>query len=127
MAVEPVLLTVCCIKTLCDGKMLTNASGFYFKRDSKLFLITSRHVLYDEATGHFPDQIEIDVHVDASNVAQIETVSLPLYRDGASNWKEAIDSAGRFGLPLIQLYERVFKSPSRFRAQTSELGRLAHK
>ena len=39
---------------------LTNASGFFFERDERLFLIMSRHVLVDEPTGHYPNRLEIE-------------------------------------------------------------------
>jgi UDP-N-acetylglucosamine 1-carboxyvinyltransferase len=39
--------------------MLTRATGFFFDRGDRLYLITSRHVLIDEPSGHFPDRIEV--------------------------------------------------------------------
>ena len=39
---------------------MTNASGFFFERDERLFLTTSRHVLVDEPTGHYPNRLEIE-------------------------------------------------------------------
>ena len=37
--------------------MLTKASGLFFERGERLFLVTSRHVLIDEPSAHRPDDI----------------------------------------------------------------------
>jgi hypothetical protein len=47
---------------------LTNATGFFFERDGKLFLISNRHVVLDEATEHRPNRLEIEFHVDPDNL-----------------------------------------------------------
>jgi hypothetical protein len=49
---------------------LTNASGFFFERDDRLFLVTSRHVMIHEPRKHFTDRIEIELHIDADNLAK---------------------------------------------------------
>jgi hypothetical protein len=49
---------------------LTAASGFFFERDDRLFVVTSRHVLIDEPSDHFPDRIEIELHADAYNLTR---------------------------------------------------------
>ena len=48
------------VLTFAGSKGLTAASGFFFERDGRLFLVTSRHVLFDAPSGHAPDRIEID-------------------------------------------------------------------
>ena len=60
---------------------LTNASGFFFQRDDRLFMVTSRHVLIDEPSKHFPDRIEIELHIDEANLAKSTGFSIPLYRN----------------------------------------------
>ena len=43
------------------GRPLTNASGFFFERDGRLFLVTSRHVVADPPLGEFaPDSREMN-------------------------------------------------------------------
>ena len=37
--------------------------------------------MIDEAAGHFPDRIEIELHDDPRNLAKSIGFSIPLYRD----------------------------------------------
>ena len=62
--IEPLLLTATQISTFDGVRLLTKASGFFFARDDRLFLVTSRHVLVDEKSQHFPDRIEIELAVE---------------------------------------------------------------
>ncbi|MFX7427436.1 hypothetical protein ABTJ07_18825, partial [Acinetobacter baumannii] len=78
--IEPLLLAATRVSTFAQQQPLTTASGFFFARASRLFLVTSRHVVIDEPSGHFPDRLEIDLHVDAGNVACARAFSMPLYR-----------------------------------------------
>jgi hypothetical protein len=48
---------------------LANATGFFFERHGKLFLMTSRDVVLDEASDHRPDCLAIELHTDPANVA----------------------------------------------------------
>ena len=66
--VESLLLTTARIITFHGQRSLTNASGFFFERDRRLFLVTSRHVLIDEPSEHFPDRLEIELHTDPDNL-----------------------------------------------------------
>ena len=45
--IEPLLLTAARILTFEQQRVLTNASGFFFERDKRLFLLPSRHVVID--------------------------------------------------------------------------------
>jgi len=82
---------------------LTNATGFFFQRDERLFLVTSRHVLVDEESEHHPDRIEIALHCDPENVAQVTHFSIPLYRNRKSLWRQGRDSAGGIDVAVIEL------------------------
>ncbi|MCK7502388.1 MAG: hypothetical protein MZW92_80375 [Comamonadaceae bacterium] len=44
MTIESLLLTVTRIGTFDGQRPMTNATGFFFERDERLFLVTSRHV-----------------------------------------------------------------------------------
>ena len=92
--IESLLLTAARVLTFEQQRPLTNASGFFFERDGRLFLVTSRHVLIDEPSKHFPDRIEIELHTDAQNLAESTGFSIPLYRNGKSVWRQGTDSAG---------------------------------
>ena len=50
--VDSLLLTAARISTFEHQRGLTHASGFFFERDGRLYLVTSRHVLIDEPTQH---------------------------------------------------------------------------
>ncbi|MFO1313011.1 MAG: serine protease [Burkholderiales bacterium] len=101
--VEPLLLTATQIATYEGTRLLTRASGFFFERDGRLFLVTSRHVVRDDPSKHFPDRIEIELHVDAANLAQSAVFSILLYRDRRSIWKQGSDAAGEIDVAAIEV------------------------
>ena len=77
--IEPLLLTTTRV-TAFDGKRpLTGASGFFFEREGRLFLVTGRHVLIDKPGKHFPNRIELELHVDGKNLARSTNLSVRLY------------------------------------------------
>lgn len=101
--IEPILLTMTQVSTYAQHALLTRASGFFFLRDGRLFLVSSRHVMIDEASGHRPDRIEIDLHVDPDNFAESVLVSLPLYRGGQALWRQGIDTAGAIDVAVLEV------------------------
>ncbi|TNE77646.1 MAG: serine protease [Gammaproteobacteria bacterium] len=103
MAIESLLLTTTAITTFSGNQPLTNASGFFFESGDKLFLVTSRHVLFDEASKHFPDRIEIELHIDHDNATRSVRYSIPLYRDKQSLWRQGSDSAGTIDVAAIEI------------------------
>jgi len=103
MIIESLLLAVTRVTTLFGQQRLTNATGFFFERDDRLFLVTNRHVVLDEASGHHPDRLEIELHVAPENVAETTQFSIPLYRNGKSIWREGRDSAGTIDVVAVEL------------------------
>ena len=101
--IESLLLTATRITTYAQRLSQTNASGFFFERNDRLFLVTSRHVVIDEPSEHFPDFIEIELHTDRDNLAQSIGFSIPLYRDGKSLWRQGEDSAGEIDVAVIEI------------------------
>ena len=116
--IEPLLLTATRILTFTGQQLLTNASGFYFERDRRLFLVTSRHVLIDEPSGHFPDRIEIELHLDANNLARSSGFSVPLYRNGQSVWRQGLDTAGQIDVGVIEIERGALPDTTVFSAFT---------
>jgi hypothetical protein len=55
-----------------------------------LFFVTSRYVVLAEAIEHRPDLLEVELHVGPENVAVTTQLSVPLYRDGQSIWREGV-------------------------------------
>lgn len=103
--VEAVLLAVTRVGTYIGSRALTSASGFFFRRENRLFVVTNRHVLYDEPGDHFPDRIEILVHTDERNLTSHALVFLPLYRDGLALWRAATDSEGEVDVAVLEMLE----------------------
>jgi S1-C subfamily serine protease len=106
MPAEPanaLLLTTTRITTYVQAQALTHASGFFFRRGDRLYLVTNRHVFCDSAHAHFPDRIEFVVHTHAQDLAQHRVVSLPLYHDGLGLWREAADSGGAVDVAAIEV------------------------
>src|SRR5215470_8900320 len=101
--IESLLLAATRVLTFEQQQPLTNASGFFFERDGRLFLVTSRHVLIDEPSKHFPDRIEIELHVEADNMTRSTGFSIPLYRDGTSIWHEGLDTAGANDVAVTEI------------------------
>ncbi len=77
--IESLPLAVTRITTLQGDRHLTNATGFFFERDGRLYVVTSRHVVFDEPSRHHPDRIEIELHVNPENLADTVQFSVPLY------------------------------------------------
>jgi len=75
---ESLFLTATQVSTFDGGRLLTRASGFFFAREDRLYLVTSRHVVYDEPSRHFPDRIEMIFHVDESNLTRVAGFSVLL-------------------------------------------------
>lgn len=101
--IESLLLTTARILTFQQQRVLTGASGFFFERGDRLFLVTSRHVLIDAASGHFPDRIEIELHVDPGNIARSTGFSIPLYRRGTAGWRQGQDTGGEIDIAAIEI------------------------
>ncbi len=100
---EPLLLSATQVSTYEGERLLTRASGFFFARDERLYIVTSRHVVLDEPSKHYPDRIEIELHVDAVNLTRSTGLSILLYRDGKSIWRQGEDPAGEIDVAVIEI------------------------
>ena len=101
--IDSLLLTATRVITRKQNAPLTNATGFFFLREGRLFLVTSRHVVFDEPSKHQPDSLEIELHVDAGNMAKSTHFNIPLYRDGKSAWRQGQDTAGQIDVAVIEI------------------------
>jgi len=116
--IESLLLTAAPVSTFDGQRQLTNASGFFFERDQRLFLVTSRHVMVDEPSKHFPDRIEIELHTDPDNLASSAVFSIPLYRGGRSIWRQGSDTAGGIDVAAIEIERQALPQKTLHRAFT---------
>src|SRR5580658_7467615 len=105
--IEPLLLTTTRVSTFAGTRPLTGASGFFFERRGRLFLVTSRHVLLDEPSRHFPDRIEIELHTDSQNLTRSIGLSVLLYHEGRSIWRHGKDAGGEIDVAVIELERAV--------------------
>jgi hypothetical protein len=118
--IESILLTAANVFTFEGQRRLTNASGFFFEREKRLFLVTSRHVLMDAPTKHYPDRIEIELHTNRENLAESTGFSIPLYREGKGVWRQGSDTAGQIDVAVIELERAAIPKSTVYRAFTPE-------
>lgn len=116
--IESLPLAVTPVSTMLGQRHLTSATGFFFERDARLFVVTSRHVVLDEASNHHPDRIVIELHVDPVNLGETVQFSIPLYREGKSVWREGLDSGGPVDVVALQLERAALPRPILMQAFT---------
>jgi hypothetical protein len=102
-ALDPLLLATVHIATFAGPRGLTTASGFFFRRERRLYLVSSRHVFIDEDSGHHPDRIEIELHADPDNLANVTVLSVLLYRAGVANWRQGADDGGDIDVAVLEI------------------------
>jgi len=115
-AADSLLLTTARVSTFDGPRLLTHASGFFFERDKRLYLVTSGHVMLDEESSHHPDRIEIELHTDGTNLTQSTGFSMLLYREGRSVWRQASDTGGSIDVAVIELDRSVLPQGTVLRA-----------
>ncbi|MCZ8342124.1 MAG: serine protease [Leptospira sp.] len=100
---------------------LTKATGFFFERDYRLFLVTARHVVLDEMTGHKPNFLSIQLHTNPGNITMTTDFSIPLYKETKPVWKELVDSGGIVDVCTIELDRKALGDKIFFHAFNTEL------
>jgi hypothetical protein len=118
--IDPLLLTCTRIGTFVGNLGLTSATGFFLARDQRLFLVTSRHVFIDTEGKHFPDRITIELHTNRADIAAAATVSIPLYHERLSLWRQATDSAGEVDVALIEVDQSLLPAEAVYCAFTPQ-------
>jgi Trypsin-like peptidase domain len=116
--VDPLFLAAPRVSTFHGTQPLTNASGFFFARDERLYLVTSRHVVIDDDTQHFPDRLEIELHMDSTNLTQSTGFSIPLYNKGAAVWRQGLDSGGDIDVAVVEIDRSALPESAVFQAFT---------
>ena len=118
--IDPLLFTAPRLFTFDGHRHLTNASGFFFSIGDRLFLITSLHVVHDEASEHYPDRIEIEIHTNAGNLAESTGLSILLYEDGKSVWHDGSDGSGVVDVAVIEIDRAAMPETAVYRAFTPD-------
>jgi S1-C subfamily serine protease len=116
--IEPLLLTTARVSTFVGKSLLTGASGFFFEREARLFLVTSRHVVVDAPSKHYPDRLEVELHTDGENLTRSIGLSVLLYREGKSVWKQGKDAGGEIDVAVIELERAALPADVALRAFT---------
>ena len=118
--IDSLLLTAARIGTFEHDRPLTNASGFFFERDQRLYLVTSRHVLVDEPSAHHPNRIEIEVHTNPDDLGQSTCYSVLLFEEGKSQWRQGVDAAGEIDVAMLELDRSTFPKDAVLQAFTPQ-------
>ena len=118
--IEPLLLSCVQVTTYHGEAVLTNASGFFFANNDRLFLVTSRHVLIDEPSNHQPDSISIEIHTNRENLAESIMYSIPLYLNGKGNWRVGKDSSGEVDVAAIEVFRDQLPESAVYHAFTPD-------
>ena len=119
MEVESILLAVVHIDTYASQQILSSATGFYFRYQQQLYLITNRHVVRDENNCHYPDKLEITLHPNRSNLAETSFYSIPFYDNaGKPIWREVHDWAGIVDVVALPLMQGIFPENALYTAFT---------
>lgn len=116
--IDSLMLSAVRIRTLNFQQPKTNASGFYFQRAERLFLVTARHVVLDEASDHRPDALSIEMHTDPGNLAATADFFIPLYKDGQPLWRQGVDGAGEIDVAVIEIDKDALPANSTYCAFT---------
>jgi hypothetical protein len=119
-AIDSLLLAAARVVTFDGQRLLTNASGFFFEREQRLFLVTSRHVMIDEPSKHFPDRIEIELHTHPAVMAQSTGFSMPLYKAGKSVWRQGSDTGGDIDVAVLEIERGALPATAVYRAFTPQ-------
>lgn len=101
--IDPLFLAAPRVSTFLGGFALTQASGFFFRRGSGLYLVTSRHVVIDEPAGHLPDQLVVELHLDRQRLDLSTGFSIPLYRNGRAVWRQGADTGGAVDVAVLKI------------------------
>lgn len=102
-SVDPLFLATPRVSTFNGEQALTNASAFFFQRDGRLFLATSRHVFLDEDSEHRPDRIELTLHLDARDLTRCTGFSILLYAQGKAVWRQGQDGGGDIDVAVLEI------------------------
>jgi len=116
--IEPLFLTTARVMTFEGDRLLTGASGFFFERGTRLFFITSRHVLQDAPSGHRPNRIEIELHMDEVDLTRSSPLSIWLFENGRSQWRQGSDSGGDIDVAAIEIDRALLPAGAAIRCFT---------
>jgi hypothetical protein len=104
---DALFLSTTRLSTFRGRQLLTGATAFFFEREGRLYAATSRHVLHDPPSGHFPDRVELILHVDERNLTRTAVISVNLYANERALWRQGTDSQGEVDVAVFELNPAV--------------------
>ena len=113
---ESLLLACTQVSTHAGETLLTRASGFFFERDARLYVVTSRHVAFDDAGDHAPDRIGLDLHLDRVDLTRARTMPVALYAGGTAVWRQATDVGGAIDVAVVPIERAALPAGAAFEA-----------
>jgi hypothetical protein len=116
--IESLLTAVTRVSTMSGDKPLTGATGFFFERDGRVFLVTCRHVVIEEASNHRPDRLAVELHVDAQNIGKVIQWSIPLYSGTEPLWRQGDDTGGTVDIIAVEIHRSALPETILFSAFT---------
>ena len=75
--------------------------------------------MIDESSRHFPDRIEIELHVDPDNLGESTGFLIPLYRGGRSVWHQGRDTTGEIDVAVVEIERAALPVTTVYRAFTA--------
>jgi len=103
LPLDPLYLATTSLTTWDGSRVMTSASGFFFEREGRLYLVTSRHVVFDEATGHRPNRLDVVVHTHRQDLTRYVNYAIPLYAGGMATWRQGQDGGGDIDVAVIPI------------------------
>ena len=110
MQSEDLFIRAVRVETWKNDVRCTNASGFFYLDAGFLYLITNRHVVIDEAAQHRPDSLRILVHTNSLDLTSNETIVIPLFKDGVSQWREHPEHGSKVDVVAVSITDPTMLS-----------------
>ena len=93
-ALNEVFAVVTLIIQIQSGRPVGTASGFFYQKEDKIYLVTNRHVVLDkknEKKTLKPDLLRLRLHTNPTDITQNADFDVPLYNNGAKRWHDHKD------------------------------------
>jgi len=96
VSVDPIFLTTTLIKRVLANNEIGIATGFFFSKEDKVWLITNKHVIYGDTHTQDNAQPEVDefklvLHINKSDFTKNEEVPITLSIKNKPIWLEHKD------------------------------------
>ncbi len=83
-----IFITVTLIIPIQTNEPSGSATGFFYVKHNKLFLVTNRHCVINEEERFKPKKLKAKLHTNPSNLTENDEYEIPLYDNNEKNWLE---------------------------------------